>query len=54
MTTRQLVVKAKMVAVKVIRLQRMKVAELMVVDPTANQTKLKVKEWNSKSKFENV
>ena len=51
MTTRQLAVEVKTVAVKAILLLKMKVAEPMVVLQMVNQTKLKEKGWNSKSKF---
>ena len=51
MTTRQLVVEVKTVAVKAILLLKMKAAEPMVVLQMVNQTKLKVKGSNSKSKL---
>ena len=54
MTTRQLAVEVKTVAVKAILLLKMKVVELMVVLQMVNQTKLKAKGLNSKSKFKSI
>ena len=51
MTTRQHVVKAKMVGAKASHLQMMKVAEQTEVPLMVNRMKQKVKEWNLKSKF---